>query len=331
MESSSNAAAAPLELPVELVREILELIARGHLVDDAPFAASLQMLSRAIRDWLQPIVFHVFVVQLPSTRTDTPLPASFALFLRMLHEPDATPRRHVWHLVLHGNKLWDPEDDSEITASGEWRLDSIWAERQLFQLGVSAPRIILDTNGHQAGVAAVMMQTQHPSYLRRGWAWSEAGSLQMMRAVSPFPTAFTAYSSVATRLVRSRMTQPRLRPLTLPLTLIFPVCLRAGGGGGGFPCHNDGRLHSGGLRLPELGVILEIHVISGADFHLAGILIDRLIAFEQIDEPERRRVRFRFVTETMPTDALEYAAWLCQGNNPWFFETNSINSGSEQQ
>ena len=327
MELSSNAAVPPLELPVELVREILELTARVHLVDDAPFAASLQILSRAIRNWMQPILYRVFVVHLPPTRADTPRLPSFELFLRMLLEPHATPRRHIRHLILHGKKETTPLDGPEITTPEEWRLDSIaiWARGRHGQLlhyaGLTAPRLILPLTGLGAAFLAVTLQTQHLSITRWGWAWVKAGSLRMMRVASPFLEVLSS----GPRAIRFAVTQAHLRPPNPSLTLILPVHFEKDA-----PVAVMADFIKEVSACPNLWVILEIDLTSAAvHSDLARMFSDSLAAAERSVDPGQWRVRLTFVTETVPTDALEYAAWLLQGNDPWPVETNSSDLGLE--
>ena len=88
------------QLPVEIVRQILEYAASDFMLDAAAWVADMLLLNRAARSWLTPIVYCVFIVRLPD-ELDSTHSKSFTCFLNMLIHPDGFPHRaHIRHLVF---------------------------------------------------------------------------------------------------------------------------------------------------------------------------------------------------------------------------------------
>ncbi|KAH7097883.1 hypothetical protein BKA62DRAFT_412348 [Auriculariales sp. MPI-PUGE-AT-0066] len=49
--------ATAVDLPIDIVRDILEHAARVNLSNDPSYAASLQLICASARDWLMPVLF----------------------------------------------------------------------------------------------------------------------------------------------------------------------------------------------------------------------------------------------------------------------------------
>ncbi|KAH7103090.1 hypothetical protein BKA62DRAFT_697178 [Auriculariales sp. MPI-PUGE-AT-0066] len=95
-------------LPLELLQVILTNVVTDILAGcRAKSAARLVLISREARRWLNPIIYKVFLAQLPD-RVTSPHGKAFTYLLRMCIAPDptsgryATARQHIQHLALTG-------------------------------------------------------------------------------------------------------------------------------------------------------------------------------------------------------------------------------------
>jgi len=136
MSGASVPNAAAQDLPIEIVREILERAVHLHVEPLPRFTVDLQLLCQAARKWLAPLIYPVLVVTWPTSadraRKEHP---SYRLFRMLLADPIHFIRQQVRHIVFITESptnappiAWKP---LEGVALSDWYLESVTlAQRQ---------------------------------------------------------------------------------------------------------------------------------------------------------------------------------------------------------
>ncbi|KAH7097194.1 hypothetical protein BKA62DRAFT_717287 [Auriculariales sp. MPI-PUGE-AT-0066] len=91
------------ELPNELVLNIMERAVHLHLEDDPKTIVGLQLLSIALRDWLLPMIYTVFVIETKWNHSKKHWrEGTWRFFMYLLEHPEAAPRKHMKHIIFTG-------------------------------------------------------------------------------------------------------------------------------------------------------------------------------------------------------------------------------------
>lgn len=93
-----------VELPVELVREIVELVARGAQADDLAWVASLSLVCRAVHTWVHAILYHTVVIDQPQ----------HAIFFDLIANKPSSFFAPMRHLVLLGSSSFPAMDLEQL-------------------------------------------------------------------------------------------------------------------------------------------------------------------------------------------------------------------------
>ncbi|KZW04379.1 hypothetical protein EXIGLDRAFT_758672 [Exidia glandulosa HHB12029] len=89
-----------VELPVELVREIVELVARDWQFGDLAWVASLSLVCRAVQCWVHPILYHTVVID----------QAQHAIFFDLIANKPSSFFSPMRHLTLLGSSSFPAMD-----------------------------------------------------------------------------------------------------------------------------------------------------------------------------------------------------------------------------
>jgi len=115
------------DLPVELVQLTFKIAVRSQILDDPKWTTSLLLLSSSMRKYLLPIIYHLFVVEVPPDRASAST-RSFSAFVDMVCNPRDPRRLAIRHLAFRTTPRRSlPRGSIEYIfgAVGPWYLTSV--------------------------------------------------------------------------------------------------------------------------------------------------------------------------------------------------------------
>lgn len=176
-------------LPVELVRDIIESLAREHIHTRSLWTASLSLVCKSVRAWVLPIVYKVFFVEHWVDGTDSRprhLHPSRVYFKYLLNTAKATARQHIRHLVIMGvafdGLIGDTGKDAGVQRT-DWELDSLTLPAEKVDFALQArikPRRTFATDEYRSstpvGIALEMAMFERAEHCRWTPANTEGGA-----------------------------------------------------------------------------------------------------------------------------------------------------------